>query len=160
MINIQVDDRQVLDALQQLQRKMSNLQPAMDDIGQSIVSLIQQHMGRGETSWGEAFEPLKMRTGVPLNDTRQHIYNRITHRATANSATIGLFDSESNKIGRVHQFGATIVPKNKPLLVFQPRGSQHPIFAKQVTIPPGPSCRSATAWPIFRQIGKPMCWMC
>ncbi|MDD5037123.1 MAG: phage virion morphogenesis protein [Methylococcaceae bacterium] len=75
MITIQFDDRAVREALDQLRRSASDLRPAMVDIGSKLVSNIQQTIIRGQTPWGDAMAALKLRQGVPLNDTRQHIYN-------------------------------------------------------------------------------------
>ena len=83
-------------------------------------------------------ELLKFRQGVPLNDTRMHIYQRITYAADTNSVRVGLLDSESAKIGQVHQFGAVIKPVHAKMLRFTPRGFKKPFFAKQVTIPARP----------------------
>lgn len=93
----------------------------LKDIGAGLVSNIQQSLGRGMTPWGDAMKPLKYRKGVPLNDTRQHIYNRITHRLTGQSAVdVGILDSARAKIGRVHQYGATIHhPEHSRTLYFR-----------------------------------------
>ena len=108
MITVTLDTNKVQAALQQLQQAMGDLQPVMEDIGATLQSLILRNLGQGMTPWGEPMQPLKYRKGVPLNNTRQHIYNRITHQAMPEEVQIGLFDADSNKIGRVHQFGASI----------------------------------------------------
>lgn len=115
MIKIEVDSREIDQALRNLSQAVTHMRPAFEDIGRSLVDNIQLHLGDGETPWGDPFEPLKhprRRQGkriagdVPLNDTHQHIYNRITHQADNNSVEVGM--NENEVIGRTHQFGATI----------------------------------------------------
>ncbi len=57
-LQITLDDAAVQAALYNLTVHVNNLQPAMDDIGEALVGLIQEQLGRGETPWGDAFEPL------------------------------------------------------------------------------------------------------
>ena len=137
-ITVTIDCKEVLEALDQLKQSVGNLRPVMADVGDTLVSLIHENLGQGITPWGEPMEPLKYRKGVPLNDTRMHIYQRITRQATDTSVRVGMLDSETAKIGQVHQYGATIKPVKKKLLVFTPKGFNHPFFARQVTIPPRP----------------------
>jgi phage gpG-like protein len=108
MITVTLDSKKALAALQALQQAGAGMPDAMETVGATLQNLIRLNLGQGITPWGEPMEPLKYRKGVPLNNTRQHIYNRITHLASPFAAQVGLFDSESNKIGRVHQFGAII----------------------------------------------------
>lgn len=138
MITITLDSREAAEALKRLADAASGLGPVMRDVGSTLQARIHEAMGRGQTPWGEPFEPLKTRDGIPLNRTRQHLYERITYRPTSDGVEVGLLDAESNKIGRVHQFGATIKPKNGKFLVFTPHGAKKPVFAKQVTIPARP----------------------
>ena len=77
---VTIDAREVLDLLGQLQGSLTNLRLVMKDVGATLVSAIHQQLGQGVTPWGQPMEPLKTRCGVPLNDTGQHIYNRITYR--------------------------------------------------------------------------------
>jgi phage gpG-like protein len=135
---VTIDDAEFLALLDRLKSNVTNLRPAMADIGANMVSLIHEKLGQGVTPWGEAMKPLKFRKGVPLNDTRMHIYQRITYAADSNSVRVGMLDSESSKIGQVHQFGAVIKPVKAKRLVFTPRGFKKPFFAKQVTIPARP----------------------
>jgi hypothetical protein len=57
-IQITLDDAEINAALNNLVRHINNLQPAMDSIGEALVGLIQEQLGRGETPWGDPFEPL------------------------------------------------------------------------------------------------------
>jgi phage gpG-like protein len=135
---VTIDDREVMDLLGKLQGSMENMSKPMKQIGALMVSEIHLKLGGGITPWGEPMKPLRSRQGVPINDTRMHIYQRITYQVDDKSVRIGMLDSETAKIGRVHQYGAIIKPVKAKRLVFTPRGSKKTYFAKQVTIPPRP----------------------
>ena len=155
-----------LTVLDELTRKTSDFAPLFGKIGIGLVESIRIELGKGRTPWGEPFAPLGaagklqrfrgktytklgdrttsaftrhvLGNHVPLNDTRKHIYDRINFVATEDGVIIGIMDSENSKIGRVHQFGATIKPKKGKFLVFQPPGFAGPIFAREVIIPARP----------------------
>lgn len=129
-----LDDAKLRAALRGLEKAMTDMSPIMDEIGQTLQDEIRMTLGRGQTPWGEDMEPLKSRQGVPLNDTRQHIYNRITHTFDSKSVAVGM--NEEVGIGMTHQFGAVIKPKKASRLVFTVGGKK--VFAKQVTIPARP----------------------
>lgn len=137
-ISITVDDRVVLSILARARVLLGDMRPLLKDVGAGLVSNIKQNLGRGMTPWGNAMKPLKYRRGVPLNDTRQHIYNRITHRLVgSNAVEVGMLDSATAKIGRVHQYGATILPKQGKYLRFQTHdGAWHTL--RQAVIPARP----------------------
>lgn len=138
---------------------------ALDGIGNLLANLIVTNLRQGRTPWGEPFKPLakltvdaRFRGGkryvksgkrttakfyrhmtgnhVPLNDTGQHIANRITSRRTSGGVVVGMMDSDSNKIGRVHQFGAVIKAKRAKYLAIPVGDGLR--FKKQVTIPARP----------------------
>ena len=134
MITIELDSHAVNAALNTLAQNIDNMYPAFDDIGVALVFDIRQNLGRGESPWGIPFDPLlkprRRGTGVgdiPLNDTRQHIYNRITHNADRHSVDIGMI--ENVLIGQTHQFGSE--DKNIPARPFLP------IWNDAVMLPPG-----------------------
>lgn len=105
-LSITVEDQSVRSHLAHARKAIQDMRPMLKDIGSGLVSNIQQSLGRGMTPWGAAMKPLKYRKGVPLNDTRQHIYNRITHRLTgSNAVEVGMLDSKTEPIGRLHQYG-------------------------------------------------------
>lgn len=118
---------------------MGNPSPMLDSIGAVMVSEIHGVLSDGTDPWGMPHEPLKLRDGVPLNDTRQHIYNRITHSVSTDSVTVGMLDSPEH-IGQVQQFGTMdnpIKPKKGKYLRFKDKsGSWHAL--KEVKIPPRP----------------------
>ena len=96
-IQITLDDAEINAALNNLVRHINNLQPAMNDIGEALVGLIQEQLGRGETPWGDAFEPLsaayidavpRRAGGIPLNNgyrCRCSIRSLSEHQAKARS---------------------------------------------------------------------------
>ena len=98
-IQITVDDAEINAALNNLVRHINNLQPAMDSIGETLVGLIHEQLGRGETPWGSAFEPLQKPRktqgrswgdDIPLNDTHEHIFNRINAQSGSDYVEVGL----------------------------------------------------------------------
>lgn len=113
MIKIEVDSREIDAALKRLEASTDNLRPALDDVGAGLVANIQDQLGQGQTPWGDAFAPLakprkrqgKRRAGdVPLNDTHQHIYNRIEHVASHNDVEVAWYGD--SLLGFAHQFGS------------------------------------------------------
>lgn len=111
-ITITFDDAAIQRALKQLSGQIADLTPVMDDIGQTLADNIRLNLGEGRQYDGQPMVPLKQQrprqghrrvSDVPLNDTRQHIYNRITHQADAHSVAVGM--NEEVNIGALHQFG-------------------------------------------------------
>lgn len=70
--------------------------------------------------------------GQPLRDTGR-LNRSISSKVDATGVTVGT----NVKYARVHQFGATIVPRSKPRLVF-PGPDGNLIFAKRVVVPARP----------------------
>ena len=115
-IQITLDDAEINAALNNLVRHINNLQPAMDDLGEALVGLIQEQLGRGETPWGDAFEPLQKPRktqgrswgeDIPLNDTRQHLFNRINAQSGSDYVKVGLLDNPHTPgLAIAHQFGS------------------------------------------------------
>lgn len=100
-------------ALTELINSINNLQTPLERIGDYLENEIQLGINEGHTPWGEAYEPLKcLRSNnrdsrisdVPLNDTRQHIYNKITHQADSEEVIVGLV--EDALIPATHKFGS------------------------------------------------------
>lgn len=114
---VTIDTKSVKRALDSATKAAEHL--PLTKAGDTLVNNIKANLGRGMTPWGDPFVPLKnpgvRRRGrgrlspVPLNDTRQHIYNRITYKVVDdNTVIVGIMDSANARIGRVHQFGAVI----------------------------------------------------
>lgn len=164
-MGIEVDTRAVYTALLSLAER-SDVTPAiLEDIGDLLANNIREKIKQGRTPWGEPFKPLRSLTintrfrggkrytksgattsrffrhmtgnHVPLNDTGQHIRERVTYRVSGKSVLVGILDSQNAKIGRVHQFGAVIRAKNAKYLAI-PIGDGTYRFKKQVTIPARP----------------------
>lgn len=122
-------------------------------IGNTVVNRVRMCFRMGIDPWGSPWAPLKIRQGQPLRDTGR-LQRSITARPDSTGVTIGTNVSYAP----VHQFGATIKPKLKPMryrvtdqqssrfgqivttpggrLVFP--GPNGMIFAKQVTVPARP----------------------
>lgn len=104
MIQFEIDDRAVIQALNDLQRRVSDLRPVMDMIGAEIVENIRLGFIDSKSPWGASWKPLKKRQGQPLRDTGK-LMNSITHRANADSVVIGTADKAGKAL--LHQFGST-----------------------------------------------------
>lgn len=125
MITITINDAELASALDNMIRSANIAPAAFDEIGAGLADNIRLGIRDGETPWGEPFAPLKRArrnsqdtriSDKPLNDTRQHIYNKITHRATGDGVEVGMF--ENAPIGLTHQFGSK--KNNIPARPFMP----------------------------------------
>lgn len=125
MIRIEIDTHEVTRALNRLLNHVDDMRPAFDDIGAALVTRILDGFDNSEDPWGQSWEDLarpRRRQGKgsggdkPLMDTRQHIYQRITHNPDSHGVTIGM--NENQPIGVTHQFGSP--SKNIPARPFLP----------------------------------------
>jgi phage gpG-like protein len=66
MITIQVDDKQVLDMLDQLYGRFKNLQPAMKEIGEYIVVSTKRRFADGAGPDGDEWEENSKKTTIPF----------------------------------------------------------------------------------------------
>jgi phage gpG-like protein len=90
------------------------MEPVYEEIGNYLKESIQLNLGAGHTPWNDPFIPLKnprkhdkgFGLNTPLNDTRQHIFNKLAFKADNSGVEVGIMDGAL--IGAVHQFGATI----------------------------------------------------
>ncbi|MEI7869561.1 MAG: hypothetical protein WCI11_16855 [Candidatus Methylumidiphilus sp.] len=64
-ITVQIDSREILEALGKLRQSVGNLRPVMKDIGKTLVSLIHRNLGQGITPQSEPMEHLKYRKSIP-----------------------------------------------------------------------------------------------
>lgn len=162
-MNVTIDDDAINEALRNLLAQAGGerlLKKAVFDLQRRI----RMNLGQGKTPWGTPFAPLskltvngRFRMGkrytkggattakfyrhmtgnhVPLNDTRQHIYNRINGVVNGRQGFIGIMDSQNAKIGRVHQFGAVIKAKRAKYLAIPVGGGI--VLKKSVKIPARP----------------------
>lgn len=113
-IQITLESQAVQQALTQLSQRLGNLHEPMSEIGRTLVDNILINLGQGRDYRGHAFDPLsekymeavpRRRGGIPLNDTRMHIYQRITYLASEDSVTVGMNEVGDDPIGFTHQFG-------------------------------------------------------
>lgn len=131
-IRFKIEDAGLKAKLASLTAATEDMRPVYAAVGRALVTRIRLCFKLGIDPWGRPWQALKMRKGQPLRDTGR-LNRSITSRVDADGVTVGT----NVKYAPVHQFGATITPKNKPRLVFKgPTG--HIIFAKKVTIPARP----------------------
>ena len=70
MIRIDIDDREVRQALENLQRRVSDLTPVMHDIGQALVEGMRARLRDGRDVEGRPFAPNKPTTLAKKRGTR------------------------------------------------------------------------------------------
>lgn len=128
---VHVDLAAVQARLEQIKRNGGNAQAALGAFGGVVLNRIRLGFRMGRNPWGAPWLPVKLRRGQPLRNTGA-LQRSIALQQGANEVLIG-----TNHPGRnVHQFGATIRPKNVSLLRFP--GPNGFIFAKEVTVPARP----------------------
>jgi phage gpG-like protein len=123
-VTVTVDDSRLKAALTKLSRQLDDPGETLDDIGQRLADQIRARLGAGIQYDGVPMKPLKVRVGVPLNDTRTHIYKRINSQLIGKtSVAVGLLDGDEN-IAKVHQFGSSKkgIPA-RPYLPIDPAGN-------------------------------------
>lgn len=132
LIKFRIDDSRATAKLKLLEKAAANPQPVYATIGRVLVNRIRLCFKLGVDPWGSPWLALKFRKGQPLRDTGR-LQRSITSSADSTGVTVG-----TNLVyAPTHQFGATIVPKNKPWLVFKgPNGRL--VFAKKVVVPARP----------------------
>ena len=136
----------VTKALNELQKKVSNRKPAHRAITRRLVTRVQRNFKSSSDPWGNAWEPLKLRSGQPLRDTGR-LQRSIPASSTSDddSSTIGT----NVRYGLTHQEGRTIKAqpgspgsnfvgqrKGSPFLRFKAGGRFFSL--KQVTVPARP----------------------
>lgn len=130
-IKVQADLKQVQARLAQIQKDGGNPATALAAFGNVILNRIRLGFRLGRSPKGQTWLPLALRQGQPLRDTGR-LQRSITMAAGPKQVVIGTNLPQAP----VHQFGATIKPKNVSWLRFP--GPNGFIFAKQVTIPARP----------------------
>jgi phage gpG-like protein len=114
-MTVEIDTSEVTAELNRLSQRAQDMRAVFNKIGVLLVGEAQQTLGRGLDPWGNPLKRLKATRGrrvggIPLNDTRTHIYSRISKLATADSLKIGLLDDSTSGVGRFHQFGTSRIP--------------------------------------------------
>jgi phage gpG-like protein len=108
MIRIEVDDREVLQALQELSRRTSNMEPVMKRIGQALMEGSRERILSGRDWTGQPFAPnspatlARKKGNKPLINEKTFVTSRLFYKASADSVIVGA----SAKQAAVLQFGA------------------------------------------------------
>ncbi|MDD3610462.1 MAG: phage virion morphogenesis protein [Halothiobacillaceae bacterium] len=108
MIEVQIDDRVLLDALRDLQDRVGDLTPALHDIGQALVEGARARIRDGMDWNNQPFAPnrpatlARKRGAKPLIDTGHLVSARLHFRAGRDTLVMG---SSAVQAG-VLQFGA------------------------------------------------------
>ena len=142
---IEIEDRTLNRRMRELTRRLGDITPVLNEIGDSVASDVRLSFVSGRSPYGEPWPPLRFRSGQPLRDTGR-LMNSITYRVGKNHVEIGT----NVCYAPVHQYGATIkaspgqpgrnrcgVRRGAPFLVFRGMGGET-ILAKEVRIPPRP----------------------
>lgn len=132
--------------LEELRRKMQAIgrgeqhRLASKACAQEAMKILEDEFQTSTDPYGHPWEPLASRMGKPLLDTGAHLRGSLHAKVTA----VG-FEVSTPFIGAaVHQYGATIRPRNVQVLAFtvrgaptgrSPRGKRSRVFARKVTIP-------------------------
>jgi phage gpG-like protein len=108
MIRIEIDDREVRQALEELRRRASNMKPAMHTIGQALIEGSRERILSGRDWTGQPFAPnspvtlARKKGNKPLINERTFVTSRLHYDASADSVTVG----SSAVQAAVLQFGA------------------------------------------------------
>lgn len=111
-ISVEVQDEAVQALLRRLQASVTDLSPAMQDIGARLLSQVNIGFRDARDPWGNAWKPLKHPRkrnkaggdrGRPLSDTGR-LRNSFSSRADATSVTVGT----NTRYAAIHQFGGTV----------------------------------------------------
>ena len=110
MTTITIDSQAVTQALNQLSQRVTNMQPAMSEIGESIVSWVDLTFRDAEDPYGNPWAELSPvtiskrinRSSKPLNDTGI-LKSSITKKPFPYEVIVGT----NVKYAPTHQFGAT-----------------------------------------------------
>jgi len=138
---IDIDDGDVVEALNRLLALGEDLSPALSAVGRVLKARIQEGFQSGTDPYGLPWAPLKFRSGQPLLD-RGHLMASVDYQVERDSVEIGT----NRAYAPVHQFGATIEARGRALRFFV---EGRPVFVKRVTVP---------ARPMFPLEGLPEDW--
>jgi phage gpG-like protein len=139
---VEINDSAVLAAFNRLLRMGEQPAPWLNAVGRVLKTRVQMGFHTGTDPYGRPWKPLTSRQGQPLRNSGR-LMNSVTYQVEGTSVVIGT----NVKYAPTHQFGATIVPKQKPSLKFMVNG--HWVSVKKVTIP---------ARPMFPLNGLPAPW--
>lgn len=125
-----------------MQFMQGSQQQLLDRIGSVLVTEINETFVTAQDPFGNIWQPLKIRNGKPLRDTGQ-LKSSINYQVYQDVVEVGT----NLKYAPVHQFGATITPKQAKMLRFF--NGSIPIFATQVVIPARPYMPINAAGQVF-----------
>lgn len=156
-VNIEVQASKVQHRIGDMLKAGENMTPVWQKVGVNVVNRIRMLFRQGRDPWGHPWKPLKWRAprmtkrgkvskagakqmemnaagtpGQPLVHT-----GMLRRSITAKADTAGVQVGTNLIYARVHQFGAKILPKKGPFLVF-PGPNGQLIFARKVTVPARP----------------------
>ena len=108
-IEYRVDDDQVRKILQQIQKRLGDLTPAMKKVGSTVRSSIVRNFEKGgrPVKWAKHSETTKKRRGTGAKILRQQgfaggLMGSVKYKASRDRVVIGT----NKEYGAVHQFGA------------------------------------------------------
>jgi phage gpG-like protein len=108
MILIEIDDHEVLQALEELRRRTSNMTPAMHTIGQALMEGSRERIFSGRDWTGQPFAPnspatlARKKGNKPLINEKTFVTSRLFYKASADSVIVGASADQA----AVLQFGA------------------------------------------------------
>ncbi len=109
-VSISIDTAEVQQTLERLQRRLSDMRPAMNSIGSAVASFTRMRFVRQQDPWGAPWKPLQPSTiagrrkgsSVPLRDTGR-LMNSINHALRGKTAVeVGT----RVEYAPTHQYGA------------------------------------------------------
>jgi len=116
MIEINYDDRQVLDALQELSRRMHDMKPVMRDIAGVMADATERAFeDEADPATGLAWHPLMASTVTMRGGDAHPILQRSGQLASSIVTAYGADFAQigSNKVyAAMHQFGGTTAPNS------------------------------------------------
>jgi len=109
MVSIEIKAEEAIRELAEMEARISNPGPLLDDIGRYMVSSTQRKINQGIPP---ANAPLTRKVkedkdGKQILKDKGRLINSFTHRVGPDYVAIGT----SVKYARIHQFGGTITPK-------------------------------------------------
>ncbi len=110
-INIEVQSKQVIKRLDELEKYTGNVTPAMQVIGRKVLTRVQLGFKSSNDPWGKAWDKLKHRKGQPLKDTGRMLQSMTYRVGTGNDQHVDIgtnLQSKGVNYPAVHQYGAII----------------------------------------------------
>ncbi|WP_333822853.1 phage virion morphogenesis protein [Pinisolibacter sp.] len=135
---IEVDDAAVIDALARLGAAGDNPHGFLENIGEILLKSTRERFRTETDPEGKPWAPLNplyaagKKAGTKILEASGQLASTIVYQIAESALVVGT----NRPHARVHQFGATIVPKSGAALVFSMGGET--IRAKSVTVPARP----------------------